>query len=158
MDHYHQTLKKNQRAKDYLKKRGIYNEVLIDRFKIGCADRTLHNILDKNAKELALELGLIKAKNNCRFEAFNGCVTFTIFNESAIAEITGRKIRDDQKPGSPLHLHMNGSHQGVFNSEAFAGKELVICEAVIDALTFMANRYHECHCRFWHEWLYAASH
>jgi hypothetical protein len=51
--------------------------------------------------------------------------------------IYGRKIRDDLRPGTPLHLYLPGPHRGVFNVEALkASKEVILCEALIDALTF----------------------
>ncbi|MGH9118448.1 MAG: toprim domain-containing protein [Acidimicrobiales bacterium] len=39
--------------------------------------------------------------------------------------------------GTPLHLYLPGPHAGVFNVEAFAaGDEIVVCAALIDALSF----------------------
>jgi len=43
------------------------------------------------------------------------------------------KLRD----GTPAHLYLPGPHWGVWNEEALAAsKEIILCEALIDALTF----------------------
>ena len=49
----------------------------------------------------------------------------------------GRKITPGLREGTPLHLYLPGPHQGVWNEEALAvSKEIILCEALIDALTF----------------------
>jgi hypothetical protein len=54
----------------------------------------------------------------------------------------GRKITEGLRPGTPLHLYLPGPHRGVFNVEAFAAsKEMILCEALIDALTFWSAGY-----------------
>ncbi|MGH6999261.1 MAG: toprim domain-containing protein, partial [Phenylobacterium sp.] len=50
--------------------------------------------------------------------------------------VYGRKIRDDLRAGTPLHLYLPGPHAGVWNVEAFAASdEVIVCESLIDALT-----------------------
>jgi DNA primase len=47
-------------------------------------------------------------------------------------EMYGRKI-------TPNHLYLPGEHHGVWNEEALiASKDVILCEALIDALTFWA--------------------
>jgi DNA primase len=47
-------------------------------------------------------------------------------------ELYGRKI-------TPNHLYLPGEHHGVWNEEALiASKDVILCEALIDALTFWA--------------------
>ena len=49
----------------------------------------------------------------------------------------GRKITPKLREGTPLHLYLKGEHRGVWNEEALiASKEIILCEALIDALTF----------------------
>jgi hypothetical protein len=56
----------------------------------------------------------------------------------------GRKINDDLRPGTAYHLYLPGPHRGIFNLEALAeSKEIVLCEALIDALTFWCARPHD---------------
>ena len=55
-----------------------------------------------------------------------------------VLEVYGRKITPTTlRPGTPLHLYLPGPHRGVFNVEALAvSEEIILCEALIDALTF----------------------
>jgi hypothetical protein len=49
----------------------------------------------------------------------------------------GRKIMPGLREGTPLHLYLPGPHRGVWNEEALlASKEIILCESLIDALTF----------------------
>jgi DNA primase len=53
-----------------------------------------------------------------------------------VGEVYGRKVRDDLRAGTPAHLVLPGPHAGVFNLGAFAASdELVVCEAILDALS-----------------------
>lgn len=49
-------------------------------------------------------------------------------------EIYGRRISEDSRYSK--HLYLPGEHQGVWNRPAFTGKELIICESIVDALSF----------------------
>jgi DNA primase len=54
-----------------------------------------------------------------------------------VTEVYGRKITEGLKAGIPLHLYLPGAHQGVWNEPALAvAKEIILCEALIDAMTF----------------------
>lgn len=66
-----------------------------------------------------------------------------VFDEhGAVQEVYGRKIRSDLNAGTPLHLYLPGQHRGVWNVEALqASKEIIICEALIDALSFWVAGY-----------------
>ncbi len=51
----------------------------------------------------------------------------------------GRKVTPEYKlrKGTPLHLYLPGPHRGVFNSSALrSNKTVILCEALLDALTF----------------------
>ena len=59
-----------------------------------------------------------------------------------VLEVYGRKINDNLRKGTPKHLYLPGPHQGVWNIEALqAGSEIILCESLIDALTFWVNGY-----------------
>jgi DNA primase len=59
-----------------------------------------------------------------------------------ITEVYGRKITEGLRPGTPLHLYLPGSHRGVWNESALAvNPEIILCEALIDALTFWCAGY-----------------
>ncbi len=53
-----------------------------------------------------------------------------------VTEIYGRKI-GPQFRGLPIHLYLRGEHKGVWNESALAAcEEVILCESIIDALTF----------------------
>ena len=140
--YYHQTLKESPEALDYLAKRGLKNSEMIDHFKLGYANRTLGlRLPEKNRqagamiRERLTRLGILRDTGH---EHFNGAITFPIFDENGdITEIYGRKICDRLTKGLAYHLYLPGPHKGLFNHEApRLSKEIILCEAVIDALTF----------------------
>ena len=69
-------------------------------------------------------------------EHFRGCVVVPVFDaEGRVAEIYGRRV--ERARSAPPHLYLPGPHRGVFNLDAFrASKEVILCESLIDALTF----------------------
>ena len=145
--YYHDTLKQSPEALVYLEKRGLKNSEMVERFKLGYANRTLGLRLPvkatKPGKEIRARLerlGLFRASGH---EHFAGSLVIPVFDEHGnVTEIYGRKIRDDLKPGTPMHLYLPGPHQGVWNPDALkANKEIILCEALIDALTFWCAGY-----------------
>ena len=59
-----------------------------------------------------------------------------------MVEMYGRKITPNLREGTPDHLYLPGAHAGVWNEEALiASKEIILCEALIDALTFWVAGY-----------------
>lgn len=58
-----------------------------------------------------------------------------------MGEIYGRKLDWDLRTGQPAHLYLPGAHRGVWNSEGLSGGEVIICESLIDALSFWCAGY-----------------
>ncbi len=142
IDFYHDTLKQSPEALSYLDKRGLGSSEAIDRFKLGFANRTLgYRLPQANRKAGAAlrgqlqKLGLLRASGH---EHFNGSIVIPVFDEAGqVLEIYGRKINDNLRKGTPTHLYLPGPHHGVWNGEALkASKEIILCESLIDALTF----------------------
>ena len=73
-------------------------------------------------------------------EHFNGSVVIPIFNrQGEVVQMYGRKITRETalREGTPVHMYLPGPHRGVWNEEALgASREIILCEALIDALTF----------------------
>jgi DNA primase len=147
VDYYHRCLKQSPEALAYLAARGIGDIEAIDRFKLGFANRTLGlRLPEKNRKDGKIirerleKLGLYRASGH---EHFNGSLTVPVMNERGdVQEVYGRKIRDDLRPGTAYHLYLPGPHRGVFNVQALmASKEIILCEALIDALSFWCAGY-----------------
>lgn len=140
--YYRERLQQTPAALAYLKARGI--ETAIEPFGLGFADRTLglrlpqKNREDGEALRVRLQkLGLIRESGH---EHFNGCVVFPIRNaQGQVTEIYGRKINDHLRPGTAYHLYLPGPHVGIFNRECLGSPEIILCEAVLDALSFWVN-------------------
>ena len=147
-DYYHRRLKEHPDALAYLESRGLTHPELIDTFKLGVADRTLaYRLPQKNRKDGALirtrlqTIGILRESGH---EHFNGSLVIPVHDENGnVVELYGRKFTRDTRlrKGTPLHLYLPGPHRGVFNRAAFASKELILCESLIDALTFWCAGY-----------------
>jgi hypothetical protein len=77
-------------------------------------------------------------------EHFNGSLVIPIVNlEGQVVQMYGRKIGVGLRADTPLHLYLPGPKHGVWNEEALiASKEVILCEALIDALTFWSAGFH----------------
>jgi DNA primase catalytic core len=142
VDYYSDTLKQSPEAMKYLQSRGLTSPEIIDRFKLGFANRTLGYRLPASNRAAGAEmrgrlqrLGVIRESGH---EHFNGSIVIPVFNGSGeVVEIYGRKITPNLREGTPDHLYLPGAHKGVWNEEALsASKEIVLCESLIDALSF----------------------
>jgi len=140
--YYHETLKRTPAALDYLKARGLDQPQAIERFRLGFADRSLGlRLPEKNRKTGAAmraqlqKLGLMRESGH---EHFNGSLVVPVCDEGGnVTEVYGRKITRALRAGTPDHLYLPGPHRGVWNVEALAAsREVILCEALIDALTF----------------------
>jgi DNA primase len=147
IDYYHETLKESPEALRYLEKRGLRSEEAIERFHLGYANRTLGYRLPQKNRVAGAEmrgrlqqLGILRESGH---EHFNGSLVIPVFDEhGAVTEVYGRKIINNLRVGTPLHLYLPGPHRGVWNLEALqATKEIILCEALIDALSFWCAGY-----------------
>jgi DNA primase len=144
VSYYHETLKQTPEALKYLEARGLKSSEMIERFQLGFANRTLgYRLPEKNrvaGAELRGRLQNLGIYRKSGHEHFNGSVVIPIFDASGqVAEMYGRKIAPSNKlrDDTPEHLYLPGPHQGVWNEKALAvSKEIILCEALIDALTF----------------------
>ena len=145
--YYHDTLMQSPEALAYLQSRGLSHPELIERFQLGFANRTLGlRLPDKNRKAGAdirtrlQTLGLVRDSGH---EHFNGSLVVPVLDAHGdITEIYGRKITPNLRTGTPLHLYLPGPHRGLWNVEAVASSpEIILCEALIDAMTFWCAGY-----------------
>jgi DNA primase len=142
IDYYHQALLQSPEAMKYLEKRGIASPDAVKHFKLGFANRTLgYRLPDANRAEGAAirgrlqKLGLLRESGH---EHFNGSLVIPVINEQGeVTGVYGRKITPNLTQGTPKHLYLPGPHRGIWNAAALtAAKEIILCEALIDALTF----------------------
>jgi len=148
VQYYHETLLQTPDAQAYLARRGLQSSEMIRHFRLGFANRTLGLRLPSNNRKAGAELrgrlqklGIIRESGH---EHFNGCIVFPVFDRAGqVTEIYGRKIADGHlAPGTPVHLYLPGPHGGVWNEPALeAAKEIILCESIIDALTFWCAGY-----------------
>ncbi len=147
VDYYHQTLKQSPEALRYLQSRGLEHPEMIDRFRLGFSNRTLcYRLPESNRKDGAeirgrlQRLGIIRESGH---EHFTGSVVIPVIDlDGNVTEIYGRKITEGLRAGTQLHTYLPGPHKGVWNEEALAvSKEIILCESLIDALTFWCADY-----------------
>ena len=145
--YYNEALKQSPEALKYLSSRGLQSSEIIDRFRLGFANRTLGYGLEGKNRVAGAEmrgrlqrLGILRESGH---EHFNGSLVIPVITPAGeVAEMYGRKITARLREGTPLHLYLKGAHRGVWNEQALeASKEVILCEALIDALTFWGAGY-----------------
>ncbi len=147
VDYYHATLRQAPEALDYLKARGIHHPEAIERFKLGYSNRTLGLTLPVKQLKAGAEirgrlagLGLYRESGH---EHFNGSLVIPVMDEAgAVVQVYGRKLLDNLRKGTPLHLYLPGPMRGVWNLEALKdSKEIILAKSLIEALTFWCAGY-----------------
>jgi DNA primase catalytic core len=140
--YYHQTLLEGEKAIAYLERRGLRSLEMIEAFKIGYADQTLQKKLPSTESKAGIEvrnrlmkLGLMLKNGR---EHFMASIVIPILSADGkkVLGMYGRRIGEPLSKATPVHRYLPGPHRGVFNPQAFTGDEVILCEALIDALTF----------------------
>jgi DNA primase len=141
-DYYHATLKESPEALAYLERRGLRSAEMIERFRLGFANRTLaYRLPQKNRKDGAevrgrlQKLGVLRESGH---EHLNGSLVIPVLDaEGRIVDAYGRKITPGLRPGTPLHSWLGEERRGVWNVEALtANRTVILCASLIDALSF----------------------
>ena len=142
LDYYHDVLNDSPEALSYLENRGLKSAEMLEHFRLGYSNRTLGYRIPFKAKAEGAairgslqECGILRASGH---EHFWGSLVIPVFDENGyVTEVYGRKLNDKLRASSPLHLYLPGPHRGVWNIEALqASREIILCESLIDALTF----------------------
>jgi DNA primase len=149
VSYYHERLKQTPSARAYLASRGLDDDRLIEHFQIGFADRSLGlRLPEKNRNEgerlrsRLTQLGLWRESGH---EHFNGCIVVPLLDEHGHAvSFYGRRAQK----GEMKHLYPPGAHRGLFNRQCLNEPEIILCEAVLDALTFWVNGFKNVTCLF----------
>jgi DNA primase len=144
--YYHERLKQSATARAYLASRGLDSDELIKRFQLGFADRTLGLRLPQNNRKdgetLRTRLQQLGLWRESGHEHFNGCIVVPFYDEARkIVSFYGRRVHTSvaHRTDAPKHLYPPGPHRGLFNRQALEGQEIILCEAVLDAMTFYVN-------------------
>jgi len=141
VDYYHECLKHHPEAQAYLEGRGLNNAELINTFKLGFSNKSLtanlaakHTQAGKQQRQLLQSIGALKKSG---YEHFAGCIVVPVYDQGQCVELYGRRI---QKYSEPKHLYLPGPHAGVWNGAGLEETDtLILCEALIDAMTFWVN-------------------
>uniref|UniRef100_UPI001E564EF6 CHC2 zinc finger domain-containing protein n=2 Tax=Photorhabdus TaxID=29487 RepID=UPI001E564EF6 len=157
IDFYHQNLLASPEAKAWLARRGLNHPELVSHFKLGYAGHhgiggsagLLPSKSSQEGQQLRDKLsGLGVLRTTTRQDHFRGCVVVPVIGwaESAsvasrgrVLQLYGRRTQPDYKvlKDSPKHLYLPSPLAGVWNEEAMkAASEIILCEALIDAMTF----------------------
>jgi DNA primase len=139
--YYHRCLLEEPAALAYVvDKRGISRSA-VEHFRLGFANRTLGLRLPNKNRDVGeairgrlTKLGILRETGH---EHLRGRVTVPLYDDAgAVAGMYGRTI--STMHNVPQHLYLPGPHRGVFNLEGIASssREVILCEALIDALTF----------------------
>lgn len=147
VDFYHATLKDNRDGLSYLEKRGIRSQEALTRFRLGLSNRTLGLALPssdlargRKLRKRLVQIGVLLPGGH---ERFNGALVFPVIDEAGqVTEIYGRKFRKSIQVGSPRHVYLPGPHRGIWNPAALIAKEVILCESILDALTFWEHGFH----------------
>jgi DNA primase len=120
LDFYHQTFCDDVKAMRYLQSRRCFDVEAIKVFHIGYSNRSLGYRVPSTTtagirlKEQLQRLGVIRASGH---EHLSGSVVFPILDEHGnVAQMYGRKITQNLRPGTPLHLYLPGEHSAVWNA------------------------------------------
>jgi DNA primase len=145
--YYHERLKSSPAARAYLKSRGLEDDALLERFQLGFADRTLglrlpekNRVEGEKLRNRLTQLGLYRESGH---EHFNGCIVVPLYDAAGkIVSFYGRRSQS----GELHHLYPPGPHRGFFNPAALDAPEIILCEAVLDAMTFCAHGFNNATC------------
>jgi DNA primase len=139
---YADALREHTDAQGFLARRRIDDPEAVATFKLGVSDRTLGLRLPETNRKAGADvrgrlqrLGVLRPSGH---ELFRGSLVVPVFDAGGdVAEVYGRKVRDDLRAGTAKHLYLPGPHRGVFNHHAVAvSGEVIVCESIIDALSF----------------------
>ncbi|MFX1766173.1 CHC2 zinc finger domain-containing protein [Paraburkholderia sp. A1RI-2L] len=149
-DAYHGTLKQSPEALGYLTQRGLVHGELVDTFRLGYANKSLtyrlppgHSKEGREVREKLQRVGVYRASGH---EHLNGCLVVPVLEleTGAVRQMYGRRIVANHKiaAGQPKHLYLSLPLAGVWNEAALvASREVIVCEALIDAMTFWCAGY-----------------
>lgn len=145
---YSDTLKESPEALAYLERHGLIHSEMIDQFRLGYANRTLGIRLPQSRtkagdtlRQRLQKIGIIRESGH---EHLNGSLVIPVFDENGcIVYLYGRRIgREVRYERLNPDLYLPVPPAGVWNVEALqASKEIILCEGLIDALTFWCAGY-----------------
>ncbi len=158
VDYYQERLPQSAPARDYLASRGLDDEELVKRFRIGFADRSLgirlphkNRAAGAELREKLMKLGVYRQSGH---EHLTGCVVVPIYSPpqagqgaASCCQLYGRRI-EKNAPKDKRHLYLARPLAGVFNADALRSREIILCESILDALSFYRHGMEAVTCSF----------
>ncbi|UPG14061.1 CHC2 zinc finger domain-containing protein (plasmid) [Pseudomonas aeruginosa] len=154
---YHGNLKQSPEALAYLEARGLNHPELIEHFQLGYANKTLtyrlpagHTLAGKQVRQQLQAIGVLRPTGH---EHLNGCLVVPVIGlegganpeqANRVVQLYGRRLQPNNKipAGQSRHLYLAAPLRGVWNEAALlAGGEVILCESLIDAMTFWCAGY-----------------
>jgi len=139
---YHQQFCASSQAMGYLQQRKCFHPEAVTRFRLGFANRTLGYrlpVTTLHGKALKAQLTALGILRETGHEHLSGCVLVPVIHDGRVSEIYGRRVQRSVGQASE-HLYLPGPHAGVWNADEIKlGREWLLCEAAIDALSFWVN-------------------
>jgi DNA primase len=159
VDYYHQNLLESMEGQEWLALRGLHHPELITHFRLGLAGThgvagvlpSPHSNAGKALRSRLTTLGVVRESS--RQDHFRGCLVVPVVGWSEshdvaargrVLQLYGRRTMADHKIKltSPKHLYLPSPLVGVWNEQALAtSDEAILCEALIDAMTFWCAGY-----------------
>jgi DNA primase len=159
VDFYHQNLLASPEGQEWLALRGLSHPELVTHFRLGLAGPhgvagvlpSPHLKEGKAMRQRLTALGVVRESN--RQDHFRGCLVVPVVGWSEshdvaargrVLQLYGRRTMADHKIKltSPKHLYLPSPLVGVWNEQALATSgEVILCEALIDAMTFWCAGY-----------------
>jgi DNA primase catalytic core len=143
--HYQGLLRLSPAGRGYLQRRGLLHEEMIQTFKLGLSERSPGLPLPPRARpegsalrDRLAAVGVLRQTTG--HEHLAGSLVVPILDASGnTLNFYGRKIIDHLRAGTPSHLYLSGPHRGVFNVQGLHGPEIILCESLLDALSFWVH-------------------
>ncbi|MFZ1873291.1 MAG: DNA primase, partial [Chania sp.] len=152
IDFYHQQLLESPEALEWLASRGLDHPELVSHFRLGFAGAhgiagALPSSQTKEGKALRSRLMALGVLRETRQDHFRGCVVMpvigwaesaTVAHRGRVLQLYGRRtVPNHSLKGASRHLYLSSPLVGVWNEPALkASSEVILCEALIDAMTF----------------------
>jgi len=151
IEHFNKVVKNNLECVTYLwANRSLQNQEIIEEFQIGYVDNSFLQKLPtgnegKQVRQMLKDIGFITEKGRL---LFNGYLIFPFLDENSnIVDIYARRLKE--KSGYSNHLYLSKKHSGIFNIKAIqTSREIILCESVIDALSFWVHGFRNVTCTF----------
>jgi len=156
LSYYAASLKQSAEALAWLSGRGLDHPELIEHFQLGYANKTLtyrlapgHTQAGRAERVRLQALGILRESGH---EHFNGCLVVPVIglpgganseHANRVMQCYGRRMQPNNKlVSASRHLYLPQPLSGVWNEAALiADKDVILCEALIDAMTFWCAGY-----------------